>query len=49
VDNFELKSLKEQLANERTRVKLAQVQLAEAQKIIKLLTDQTSGNTEREL
>ena len=49
VDAFELKSLKEQLANERTRVKLAQVQLAEAQKIIKLLTDKASGTTEREL
>ena len=49
VDAFELKSLKEQLANERTRVKLAQVQLAEAQKIIKLLTDKASSTTEREL
>ena len=49
VDAFELKSLKEQLANERTRVKLAQVQLAEAQKIIKLLTEKASSMTEREL
>ena len=41
--------MKEQLANERTRVKLAQVQLAEAQKIIKLLTEKASSTTEREL